>query len=91
MGQEIEFDYDEKAEEFVLLLDGEEQGPVDEDSLEDSVGDLYLHFYMFRDHREREEELDESISPSESLSDEEVEQAIEDVDLSSGEDFLDEE
>ena len=45
MGKEIDIERD--GDDYMLLLDGEEQGLVDKDSLEKLTGDLYIHFNLF--------------------------------------------
>lgn len=66
MSQDIQFELDEETDEFHLILDGEDKGPIDKESLKDSVGDLYLHFYMFKDRPpEQEYEANQSTEEAE--------------------------
>jgi len=50
MAQSIDFEYNEETDEFHLVLEGEDCGPVDMDDLRTAADDLYMHFHMFRDH-----------------------------------------
>lgn len=74
--QEIEFELDEETDTFHLLLDGEDQGPVDTESLRQTSGKLHMHFRMFREPPESPEKNYETI---EKLSDEEVEEELQEV------------
>lgn len=76
MVQEISFEYDDDESEFHLLLDGEDQGVVDKESLEKVAGRLYMHFYMFRDQNE-EPETDVEKAPQGDLSEEELNAELE--------------
>lgn len=77
MTQSISFDYNEDTNQFHLLLDGEDMGPVDEDDLREESSSLYLHFHLFREPPEPADIPDDA--STESLSDEEIDELIEDV------------
>jgi len=49
MPKDIDIEYDNETEEYILLLDDEKQGPVDEDSLRELASDLHMSFTVFRD------------------------------------------
>lgn len=48
MSKKIDVEYDDESDEYILFLDGESQGPVDKDSLQELSSDLYMHFSMFK-------------------------------------------
>jgi hypothetical protein len=75
MSQDIKFELDEDTDTFHLFLDGEDQGPVDTESLRDSAGSLYLHFTMFKD-REPEDTNEDIEEYAETLTDDEVEEEL---------------
>lgn len=81
--QSIEFELNEETDEFHLILEGEDLGPVDMDDLRDASSSLYLHFHMFRDAPEYDFEPPEDAEQTEeSLSDEEVDELLEEIELS---------
>lgn len=81
MSQEIEFELDEETDTFHLFLDGDDQGPVDTDSLRETAGNLHLHFRMFRDvpPEDLPDEESENYGTVQELSDEEVEEELREV------------
>lgn len=81
MVQSLTFEYDEDEDEFHLILDGEDMGPVDMDDLREESSKLNLHFKMFRDAPEYEPvEVvpdDEEHEDPQTLSEEEIDEIIE--------------
>lgn len=93
MSQEIEIDYHEDSDEYHVLLDGEDQGAVDEDSLREVGSNLHLHFVVYEsappydpDNQDVPDEVEtrepeEILDIDEELSDiEEITDEISDID-----------
>lgn len=88
MSQSISFEPDQDEDEFRLIVDGDDLGPVDMDDLRSEVEDLHIHFTLFRDRtsppedvlpsEEEVEELEEEVR--EDFSDDEVEELMAELD-----------
>lgn len=79
MSQSIHFTFNEDTEQFHLHLDDKDMGPVDTDELRKESSSLYLHFHMFREPTEPDNST--TTEPKQTLSDEEVDELIREVEV----------